>query len=94
VQPSTTFTILWRHDGARQLEVRVDTEMPAFGPVEKCIRGNASIATSHTTLRLLLQGAFADSWSIGVFEAVGGVTGVHLPPLPVPWKPSDRPGAS
>jgi hypothetical protein len=31
---------------------------------------------------MLLEWAFADRWSVGVFETVGGVTGVHLAPLP------------
>jgi hypothetical protein len=83
--PHTTFTVLWRHDDARQLEVVVDADLPAFSPVENRVRGIAAVAKSHATLRLLLQGAFADRWSIGVFEAVGGVTGVHLAPTGVDY---------
>jgi hypothetical protein len=79
--PRTTFTILWHHDGARQLEVHVDADLPAFSPLENRVRSIASIATTHATLRLLLQGAFADRWSNGVLEPVGGVTGVHLAPI-------------
>ena len=74
----TTFTILWRHDGARQLEVVVDADLPAFGPLEKRVRGFASIAGSHLGLRTLLNQALADAWTVSVFEAVGGVTTVRL----------------
>jgi hypothetical protein len=79
--PHTTFTILWNHDGARQLEVHVDADLPAFSPMENRIRSIASIASTHATLRLLLLSAFSDQWHVGVFEAVGGVTGVHLAPI-------------
>jgi hypothetical protein len=37
---------------------------------------------------MLPESAFADRWSVGVFETVGGVTGVHMAPLvsgPVRW---------
>jgi hypothetical protein len=41
-QPRATFTIAWNHDGARELEVIVDADLPAFAPLEKRIRGIAS----------------------------------------------------
>ena len=47
VTDRTTFTILWPHDGARQLEVVVDADLPEFGPLEKRVRDIASIASSH-----------------------------------------------
>jgi hypothetical protein len=45
----------------RCLEVHVDAALPSFSRVENRVRSIASIATTHATLRLLLQGAFADS---------------------------------
>ena len=81
-QPRTVFTVGWPHDGARELEVVVEADLPSFGPMEQRIRGIAAIASSHGGLRMLLESAFADRWSVGVFETVGGVTGVHLASLP------------
>jgi hypothetical protein len=46
----TTFTILWQHDSARQLEVHVDADLPAFSPIENRIRSIASIASTHAGL--------------------------------------------
>ena len=45
--PRTTLTILWPHDGALELELVVDADLPAFGPLEKRVRGIATIASSH-----------------------------------------------
>jgi hypothetical protein len=81
IERQPTFTILWPHDGARQLAVFVDADLPAFSPMEKRIRGIASIASSHGGLRRLLEDAYAAEWSVSVFEAVGGVTTVRLVPL-------------
>jgi hypothetical protein len=62
--PGTIFTILWLHDGAQQLEVHVDADLPPFGPLEKPVRGIASTARSHAGLRLLLESAFAGLWNL------------------------------
>jgi hypothetical protein len=79
--PRTTFTIAWSHDGARQLGVVIDADQPRHGPMEKRIRSIAEVATSHGALRMLLESAFADQWSVGVIEAVDDVTAVHMVPL-------------
>jgi hypothetical protein len=63
-QPRTTFTILWNHDGARELEVIVDRDLPAFSPIENQVRNIAGIAHSHAGLLLLLLSAFADQWMV------------------------------
>ncbi len=80
VTAHSRFTILWPHDGARQLEVIVDADLPAYGPMEKRIRG-ISIASSHGGPRRLLEDAYAGDWSVSVLETVGGVTTVRLVPL-------------
>jgi hypothetical protein len=69
-------------------EVVVDAHLPPFGPIEQRVRGIAGIASSHGELRMLLESAFADRWSVGVFEAVGGVNGVHLRLCPTRGVPS------
>lgn len=79
--PRSTFTIAWPHDGVRQLEVVVDADLPAYGPLEKRVRGIAAIASSHGGLRRLLQDALADQWLVTVLETVGGVTTVRLTPM-------------
>lgn len=81
-QTRTVFTVFWPHDGARQLEVVVEADLSPFGPMEQRVRGIAGIARSHGGLRMPLESAFADRRSVGVFETVGGVTAVHLAPLP------------
>ena len=45
------------------------------------VRGIASIASSHAGLRMLLESAFADAWTVSVWETVGGVTTVPLVPI-------------
>jgi hypothetical protein len=47
VERQPSFTILWQHDGARQLDVFVDADLPPYGPMEKRIRGIASIASAN-----------------------------------------------
>jgi hypothetical protein len=79
--PRTTFTVAWPHDGARQLDVVVDADLPPYGPMEKRIRSIASIASSHGGLRRLLEDAYAGEWSVSVLETVGGVTTVRLTPI-------------
>lgn len=79
--PRTTYTIAWTHDGARQLEISVEADQPRHGPMEKKIRGIADVASSHGALRLLLESAFSDHWSISVLDPVDGVTAVHMAPL-------------
>jgi hypothetical protein len=81
VERRPTFTILWQHDGARQLEVFVDADLPPYGPMEKRIRGIAAIASSHGGLRRLLEDAYAADWTVSVWETVGGVTTVRFAPL-------------
>jgi hypothetical protein len=81
VADRTTFTILWPHDGARQLAFHVDAELPPFGPLEKRLRAIAAIASSHAGLRLMLLSAFADEWAVTEFPTVGGVTTVRMVPL-------------
>lgn len=76
-----SFLIEWQHDGARQLAVFVDADLPPYGPMEKRIRGIASIASSHGGLRRLLEDAYAAEWSVSVLETVGSVTSVRLVPL-------------
>jgi hypothetical protein len=78
VERQPSFTILWQHDGVRQLDVFVDADLPPYGPMEKRIRGIASIASSHGGLRRLLENAYASEWAVSVFETVGGVTTVRL----------------
>lgn len=77
----SSFTIPWAQDGARQIEVVIDAHLPPHSPTEKRIRGIAEIATSHGALRVLLESAFADQWSVGVLDAESGVTTVHMAPL-------------
>ncbi len=79
--PRTTFTIAWPHDGARQLDVVIDAGQPRSGSMEKRIRGIAEVASSHGALRVLLESAFDDQWSVGVIDEVGGVTTLHMAPL-------------
>jgi hypothetical protein len=79
--PRTTFTVAWQHDGAQQLDVVIDADQPRHGPMEKRVRSIADVASSLGALRVLLESAFADQWSVGVIDAVDGVTAVHLAPL-------------
>jgi hypothetical protein len=79
--PRTLFLIEWPHDGARQIEAAIEADLPQYGAIEKRIRNIAQIATSHGALRMLLGSAFGDQWSIGVVDAVDGVTVVHMAPL-------------
>lgn len=79
--PLTTFTVPWQREGAQQLEVSIDADQPRYGPMEKRVRSIAEVASSHGALRVLLESAFADQWSVGVIDAVDGVTAVHLAPL-------------
>lgn len=65
----------------RQLEIVVDADLPPFGPLENRVRSIGSIARSHGGLRMLLESAFADRWTVSVWETVGGVTTVRLVPL-------------
>src|SRR4051812_39992684 len=76
--PRTAFTIAWPRGGARQLEVILDVDQPRYGPMEKRIRGIAEVASSHGALRMLLESAFADQWSVGLDDGVDGVTTVHI----------------
>jgi hypothetical protein len=80
-QPRSTFTNLWQRDGARELEVVVDADLPPFGPLLKRVRGIAAMTKSHTGLRPMLLFALADDWMVTEFPTVGGVTTVRLVPL-------------
>ena len=73
-----TFTILWQHDGAVSSRLSSTRTCRRSGRLEKRVRGIASIASSHRGLRMLLEPALADQWTVSVFDAVGGVTTVRL----------------
>jgi hypothetical protein len=60
--------------------VVVDPDLPPFGQLEKRVRGIASIASSHAGLRLLLETAFSDQWTVRVREGLAGVTAVRIMP--------------
>lgn len=76
----TTLTILWPHDGTRELSVVVDAELPAYGPLERRIRSIAEVARAHGGLRLLLENALGATHDVTVWETVGGATTVRLTP--------------
>lgn len=86
----TAFRVLWQHDGARELEVIVEADLPPFGPMENRIRSIASITSSHGGLRRLLEDAYADRWTVTVLETVGAVTTVRLVPLSPPGRAATR----
>lgn len=74
----TTFTIPWPHDGARQLQVVVDQDLPAYGPLEKRIRSEATMTSSHSGLRFMLEVQLGANWNVTVAATSEGVTAVDL----------------
>lgn len=74
----STLTVPWPHDGAQQLQVEIDQDLPAYGPLEQRIRSAASVAKSHAGLRWMLEATVGESWTVVVGKTVAGVTTVEL----------------
>lgn len=74
----TTLLVPWPHDGAHELQVIVEPDQPAYGPVEKGVRSAASVTSSHGGLRFMLEVNLGEAWEVNVWETVGGVTTVRL----------------
>lgn len=75
---ATTFRVPWPHDGARELQVTVEPDVPPNHPIEQRVRSASAIASSHSGLLYLLEAAVGNGYEVAVGATLDEVTLVEL----------------